>query len=79
MWWRVYSVKQGKVKWFNNQHGYGFIEVESGKDVFVHYSVIEAEGYRSLQEGQVVAYEEEFGPKGHHATKVVASSSSVPA
>lgn len=64
-------MKQGKVKWFNNAHGYGFIEVDSGKDVFVHYSVIQAEGFRSLQEGQEVAYEDEFGPKGHHATKVV--------
>lgn len=64
----------GKVKWFNDAKGYGFIELEQGKDVFVHYSVIEAEGYKSLQEGQDVVFELESGPKGDHATKVVATA-----
>jgi CspA family cold shock protein len=63
----------GKVKWFNDAKGYGFIEFEPGKDVFVHYSVIEFHGFKSLQEGQQVAFELEHGPKGDHATKVIAS------
>ena len=63
----------GKVKWFNDTKGYGFIELAQGKDVFVHYSVIESDGYRSLREGQQVAFELENGPKGDHATKVVAA------
>ena len=62
----------GKVKWFNDAKGYGFIELEQGRDVFVHYSVIEADGYKSLREGQQVKFELETGPKGAHATKVVA-------
>lgn len=61
----------GKVKWFDDTKGYGFIELAQGKDVFVHYSVIEFDGYRSLREGQQVAFELECGPKGDHATKVV--------
>ena len=61
----------GKVKWFNDTKGYGFIELAQGKDVFVHYSVIEADGYRSLREGQEVAFELENGPKGDRATKVI--------
>ena len=61
----------GKVKWFNDTKGYGFIELAQGKDVFVHYSVIETEGYKSLREGQQVTFELECGPKGDHATKVV--------
>ena len=61
----------GKVKWFNDTKGYGFIVLTQGKDVFVHYSVIEADGYRSLREGQEVAFELECGPKGDHATKVI--------
>lgn len=62
----------GKVKWFNDAKGYGFIELEQGKDVFVHYSVIQADGYKSLHEGQEVAFELECGPKGNHATRVMA-------
>ena len=67
-------MKTGKVKWFNDAKGYGFIELEQGKDVFVHYSVIEAQGYRSLREGQEVAFELETGPKGAHATRVLTSA-----
>lgn len=62
----------GTVKWFNAAKGYGFIEPEGGgDDVFVHYSAIKAEGYRTLNEGQSVTYESEQGPKGSHATEVV--------
>ena len=57
----------GKVKWFNDAKGYGFIELAKGKDVFVHYSAIQFKGYKSLREGQEVAFELECGPKGDHA------------
>ena len=61
----------GVVKWFNNAKGYGFIEPEGGgSDVFVHYSAIKSEGYRTLNEGQPVTYEVEQGPKGFHAVEV---------
>jgi CspA family cold shock protein len=62
---------RGKVKWFNNQKGFGFIEQESGKDVFVHHTAIKADGYRSLEEGQEVEFEVEKGPKGDQAVNVV--------
>lgn len=61
----------GKVKWFNAEKGYGFITAEDGKDVFVHYSQIQSEGYRSLDEGQAVEFEINDGPKGPQATNVV--------
>lgn len=60
----------GKVKWFNDQKGFGFISTEAGKDVFVHHSVIEGTGFRTLQDGESVEYEFEDGPKGMKATKV---------
>ena len=62
---------KGKVKWFNDAKGYGFIELEQGRDVFVHYSVIDAPGYRSLENGQEVLFDVAQGPKGAHATAVV--------
>ncbi|MBI5207899.1 MAG: cold-shock protein [Candidatus Firestonebacteria bacterium] len=61
---------KGKVKWFNNQKGYGFITHESGNDLFVHYSAIQGEGYKSLEDGQEVQFEVEKGPKGEQATNV---------
>jgi CspA family cold shock protein len=60
----------GKVKWFNASKGYGFIEMEQGRDIFVHYSVIDFPGYKSLQEGQQVVFELARGPKGEHAVFV---------
>ena len=62
---------RGKVKWFSNQKGYGFITSESGNDVFVHFSAIQGEGYKTLEEGQDVEFEVEKGPKGEQAVKVV--------
>ena len=62
---------RGKVKWFNNQKGYGFIAPESGNDVFVHHSAIQGDGYKSLEEGQEVQFEIEQGPKGEQAKNVV--------
>ena len=61
---------KGTVKWFNNQKGYGFITPESGKDVFVHFSAIQGDGYKSLEEGQAVEFEITQGPKGEQATNV---------
>jgi len=60
----------GTVKWFNGDKGYGFIEREGGPDVFVHFSAIQADGYRSLQEGQKVEFTVEKGPKGPQASNV---------
>ena len=60
----------GYVKWFNDNKGYGFIEVEGGADVFVHFSAIEGEGYKSLVEGQEVEFDMQDGPKGPQATWV---------
>ena len=61
----------GTVKWFNGSKGYGFIEVEGGDDVFVHYTSIQGEGYRNLEEGQQVEFEVEDGPKGLQAANVI--------
>jgi CspA family cold shock protein len=60
----------GKVKWFNDQKGFGFIASDSGKDVFVHHTAIEGTGFRTLEDGEVVEYEAEGGPKGLKATVV---------
>ena len=62
----------GTVKWFNSNKGYGFIERQEGDDVFVHYTAIQAEGYRNLEEGQEVEFSVEEGPKGLQAADVVA-------
>ena len=59
----------GYVKWFNDSKGYGFIEQEGGRDVFVHYSAIQGEGYKTLSEGQLVEFDMVDGPKGPQATK----------
>jgi CspA family cold shock protein len=61
---------QGRVKWFNDAKGYGFIAREDGPDVFVHYSAIQGDGFRSLAEGQTVQFEITEGPKGLQATNV---------
>jgi CspA family cold shock protein len=63
---------QGKVKWFNASKGFGFIEQENGEDVFVHFSSIQGDGYKSLDEGQAVEFEVTQGPKGAQASNVVA-------
>jgi CspA family cold shock protein len=64
-------VIKGKVKWFNDAKGYGFIEQEGGEDVFVHFSAIQMDGFKTLAEGQVVEFEVKQGDKGLHATNVV--------
>ena len=61
----------GKVKWFNDQKGFGFILSDKGRDVFVHHSVIEGAGFKTLQENETVEYEAEDGPKGMKALKVI--------
>jgi CspA family cold shock protein len=61
----------GTVKWFNDAKGYGFIARENGSDLFVHYSAVVAEGFRSLAEGDRVSFEIGEGPKGSHATNVI--------
>jgi len=63
-------VAQGTVKWFNNEKGYGFIAVDGGQDVFVHYSAIQGDGYKSLDENQRVEFEVVQGPKGPQADAV---------
>jgi cold shock protein len=62
---------QGKVKWFNVEKGYGFIEREGGDDVFVHYSAIQEEGFKALEEGQTVEFEIVEGTRGPQAANVV--------
>jgi len=67
---RQAKMAQGTVKWFNDTKGFGFITGEDGNDVFVHYSSIEGDGFKSLAEGQAVSYEVENGPKGPKAVNV---------
>ncbi|MEE6451920.1 MULTISPECIES: cold-shock protein CspD [Bacillaceae] len=62
---------QGKVKWFNNEKGFGFIEVEGGDDVFVHFSAIQTEGFKSLEEGAEVSFDIVEGNRGPQAANVV--------
>jgi len=64
-------VALGKIKWFSDAKGYGFIDTGEGKDLFVHYSAIQQDGYKSLREGQEVEYEVGQGPKGPQAEQVV--------
>lgn len=61
----------GKVKWFNAEKGYGFIEREDGGDVFVHFTAIQADGFRTLEEGQAVEFDVVKGDRGEQATNVV--------
>jgi len=66
-------VAKGTVKWFNDKKGYGFIQQEGGPDVFVHYSSIQTQGFKSLQEGQTVEFElstDEKGAKAHNVVKL---------
>lgn len=63
-------MNKGTVKWFNNQKGYGFISAEDGQDVFVHYSGLNMEGFKSLEEGQAVEYDVVNGEKGPQAVNV---------
>ena len=65
------NMSKGTVKWFNNQKGYGFISDEAGNDVFVHYTGLNMEGYKTLEEGQAVEYEITDGEKGPQAVNVV--------
>jgi CspA family cold shock protein len=70
MSYREVALMTGKVKWFNDAKGFGFIEVEGRKDVFVHHSAIIGEGFKTLREGDEVEFDVTQGPKGLQATKV---------
>lgn len=72
----VFRVPRGNVKWFSDQKGYGFITPEDGsKDVFVHYSALSGDGFKSLKEGQAVEFETTQGPKGPQASNVTLTAS----
>ncbi len=62
---------RGKVKWFNSKKGYGFIEMEDGKDIFVHFKAIQGQGFKTLDEGEEVEFEIRQGPKGDQAENVI--------
>jgi CspA family cold shock protein len=64
-------MQRGKVKWFDNEKGYGFIEAEGGSDVFVHFTAIQGEGFKTLEEGQEVSFEIVQGDRGPQAANVV--------
>lgn len=64
-------MERGKVKWFNSEKGFGFIERDNGDDVFVHFSAIQGEGYKTLDEGQEVTFDLEEGQRGPQATNVM--------
>ena len=64
-------MEQGKVKWFNGEKGFGFIEVEGGDDVFVHFSAIQGDGFKTLEEGQDVEFDIVEGNRGDQAANVV--------
>jgi CspA family cold shock protein len=64
------NAMEGKVKWFNEQKGFGFIEKDGGGDVFVHHSAIQGDGFKTLQEGQRVSFDVQQGPKGPAAANV---------
>lgn len=66
-----FHMNTGSVKWFNADKGFGFIEVEGGDDVFVHFSAIQGEGFKTLEEGQAVTFDIEEGNRGPQATNVV--------
>ena len=70
-WRRDRIMASGKVKWFNNKKGYGFIHTEEGEDVFVHYSAVTGDGFKTLNEGQDVEFEVSQGQKGPQAENVV--------
>tara|TARA_A100001037_G_C14997369_1_gene565367 strand:- start:188 stop:388 length:201 start_codon:yes stop_codon:yes gene_type:complete len=63
-------MENGKVKWFSNHKGYGFIQKNDGNDIFVHFSAIESEGFKTLDQGQEVVFEIDEGPKGPQAANV---------
>ena len=63
-------MKNGKVKWFNAEKGFGFIEIDGGEDVFVHFSAIQSEGFKTLEEGQSVSFEVVEGARGPQAANV---------